>query len=99
MKIPITMVQAVLLVVVAAGAAGSAQRPAKMPKQAPVTSARIKDSACECCQKCRAAMKAVQPRPKGETKPEKDGCQQCCERCGMEKKPTQEVFPPEVVPR
>lgn len=60
--------------------------------------AQQKENPCDCCQKCVAAMKSIEPKPE-EQPAAKDGCEECCARCGSDKKPTPERFPPEILPR
>ena len=51
------------------------------------------ESACDCCQKCRAAKRPITSK---EERPADNGCKDCCERCG-DRLPAPEEIPPEII--
>lgn len=52
--------------------------------------------ACDCCQKCKAARKPVQPDLQ-EDSTRKNGCDDCCQKCGRPVQPAPEQIPPEII--
>lgn len=57
-----------------------------------------REHACDCCQKCQAARKPVEPDLQKESvEKEKNGCRDCCERCGRPVQPLPEDIPPEII--
>jgi len=57
---------------------------------------RQDEDACDCCQKCKAARRPIQPEEQ-ELPAEKNGCEDCCKRCGRPMPPAPEEIPPEII--
>lgn len=60
---------------------------------------KTREKACDCCEKCKAARKQVQPGQQQQSPLKKNGCDDCCKQCGRPMLPDPEDIPPEVAPR
>lgn len=67
-----------------------------VPSLTPEMQDKSKENACDCCQKCKAAKRAIVPKEE-EGQPNKDGCDDCCEHCGRVVQPAPGETPPEVI--
>ena len=55
--------------------------------------------ACDCCQKCKAARRPLEPDMQ-EDSPDgikTNGCNDCCQKCGRPVQPAPEDIPPEII--
>ena len=59
---------------------------------------RSTEDACDCCQKCQAAKRSIQPKEE-EGSAAADACKDCCAKCGRTLQPSPEDIPPEVIDR
>ena len=60
---------------------------------------KTREKACDCCEKCKAARKPVQPGQQQQSPLKKNGCEDCCQQCGRPFRPDPEDIPPEVLPK
>lgn len=60
---------------------------------------KTREKACDCCGKCKAARKPVQPGQQQQSSLKRNGCEDCCKRCGRPILPDPEDIPPEVPPK
>lgn len=67
-----------------------------LPDQQDVEGSPTQESACDCCQKCKAAMKPGKPQLEEEDTT-KSGCEDCCQKCGRPVHPAPEDIPPEII--
>lgn len=64
------------------------------------TQEKIKrEYACDCCQKCKAARRPLEPDLQGDSPDaiKKNGCDDCCRKCGRPVQPAPEDIPPEII--
>ncbi len=60
------------------------------------------EKACDCCQKCKAARRPLEPELQQDTAEgadtrKKNGCDDCCQKCGRPVQPSPEDIPPEII--
>lgn len=60
---------------------------------------KTREKACDCCEKCKAARKPVQPGQQQQSPLKKNGCEDCCKQCGRPFLPDPEDIPPEIAPK
>lgn len=61
-----------------------------------------REKACDCCQKCKAARRPLDPELQHDSAESanarpKNGCDNCCQKCGRPVQPSPEEIPPEII--